>query len=175
MKIKMTKVVCTIGPKTESVEMLTKLVESGMNVMRLNFSHGDFEEHGQRIKNIREVMKKTGREVGILLDTKGPEIRTGKLEGGKDVLLETGKKVTITTDYSFVGNADKFAVSYPGIVDDLYEGTTVLLDDIADFGAVNEIYANYFVEPFPARSAFAVDKLPKNVLVEIEAIAYCGK
>ena len=61
MKIKMTKVVCTIGPKTESVEMLTKLVESGMNVMRLNFSHGDFAEHGQRIKNIREVMKKTGR------------------------------------------------------------------------------------------------------------------
>lgn len=53
--------------------------------------------------------------------------------------------------------------------------TTVLLDNIADFGAVNEIYANYFVEPFPARSAFAVDKLPKNVLVEIEAIAYCGK
>ena len=129
MKIKMTKVVCTIGPKTESVEMLTKLVESGMNVMRLNFSHGDFAEHGQRIKNIREVMKKTGKEIGILLDTKGPEIRTGKLEGGKDVLLETGKKVTITTDYSFVGNADKFAVSYPGIVDDLYEGTTVLLDD----------------------------------------------
>ena len=53
--------------------------------------------------------------------------------------------------------------------------TTALLDDLADFGAVNEIYANYFVEPFPARSAFAVDKLPKNVLVEIEAIAYCGK
>jgi len=129
MKIKMTKVVCTIGPKTESIEMLTKLVESGMNVMRLNFSHGDFEEHGARIKNIREVMKKTGREVGILLDTKGPEIRTGKLEDGKDVLLETGKKVTITTDYTFVGNAEKFAVSYPGIVDDLYEGTTVLLDD----------------------------------------------
>ena len=55
MKIKMTKVVCTIGPKTESVEMLTKLVESGMNVMRLNFSHGDFEEHGTRIKRIREI------------------------------------------------------------------------------------------------------------------------
>ena len=129
MKIKMTKVVCTIGPKTESVEMLTKLVESGMNVMRLNFSHGDFEEHGQRIKNIREVMKKTGKEIGILLDTKGPEIRTGKLEGGNDVLLETGKKVIMTTDYDFVGNASKFAVSYPGIVDDLKIGSTVLLDD----------------------------------------------
>lgn len=129
MKIKMTKVVCTIGPKTESVEMLTKLVESGMNVMRLNFSHGDFAEHGQRIKNIREVMKKTGKEIGILLDTKGPEIRTGKLEGGNDVLLETGKKVIMTTDYDFVGNASKFAVSYPGIVDDLKIGSTVLLDD----------------------------------------------
>jgi len=129
MKIKMTKVVCTIGPKSESEEMLTKLVESGMNVMRLNFSHGDYEEHGARIKTIREVVKKTGKEIAILLDTKGPEIRTGKLENGEDVLLETGNKVTITTDYSFVGNAKKFAVSYPGIVNDLKVGSTVLLDD----------------------------------------------
>jgi len=125
----MTKVVCTIGPKSESEEMLTKLVESGMNVMRLNFSHGDYEEHGARIKTIREVVKKTGKEIAILLDTKGPEIRTGKLENGEDVLLETGNKVTITTDYSFVGNAKKFAVSYPGIVNDLKVGSTVLLDD----------------------------------------------
>ena len=129
MKIKMTKVVCTIGPKTESVEMLTKLVESGMNVMRLNFSHGDFEEHGTRIKRIREVMEKTGKNIGILLDTKGPEIRTGKLEGGKDILLEAGNKITITTDYSHVGNKDKISVSYPGIVNDLKPGNTVLLDD----------------------------------------------
>mgnify|MGYP000563341175 CR=1 FL=1 len=129
MKIKMTKVVCTIGPKTESVEMLTKLVESGMNVMRLNFSHGDFEEHGTRIKRIREVMEKTGKNIGILLDTKGPEIRTGKLEGGKDILLEAGNKITITTDYSYVGNKDKISVSYPGIVNDLKPGNVVLLDD----------------------------------------------
>ena len=129
MNIKMTKVVCTIGPKSESEEMLTKLVESGMNVMRLNFSHGDYEEHGARIKTIREVVKKTGKEIAILLDTKGPEIRTGKLENKEDVLLETGNKVTITTDYSFVGNAKKFAVSYPGIVNDLKIGSTVLLDD----------------------------------------------
>lgn len=129
MKIKMTKVICTIGPKTESEEMLTKLVESGMNVMRLNFSHGDFEEHGARIKNIRKVMEKTGKNVGILLDTKGPEIRTGKLENDEDVLLEAGNKITITTDYSFVGNKDKIAVSYPGIVIDLKAGDTVLLDD----------------------------------------------
>lgn len=129
MKIKMTKVVCTIGPKSESKEMLTKLVESGMNVMRLNFSHGDFEEHGARIKNIREVMKETGKYVAIMLDTKGPEIRTGKLVNGEDVLLKAGNKIVITTDYSFVGNADKISVSYPGITKDLKAGNTILLDD----------------------------------------------
>ena len=129
MKIKMTKVVCTIGPKSESKEMLTKLVESGMNVMRLNFSHGDFEEHGGRIKNIREVMKETGKYVAIMLDTKGPEIRTGKLVNDEDVLLKAGNKIVITTDYSFVGNADKISVSYPGITKDLKAGNTILLDD----------------------------------------------
>ncbi len=129
MKIKMTKVVCTIGPKSESKEMLTKLVESGMNVMRLNFSHGDFEEHGGRIKNIREVMKETGKYVAIMLDTKGPEIRTGKLVNDEDVLLKAGNKIVITTDYSFVGNADKISVSYPGITKDLKPGNTILLDD----------------------------------------------
>lgn len=129
MKIKMTKVICTIGPKSESKEMLTKLVESGMNVMRLNFSHGDFEEHGGRIQRIREVMKETGKYIAVLLDTKGPEIRTGKLENGEDVLLEAGNKITLTTDYTFVGNKDKVAVSYPGLTSDLKPGDTVLLDD----------------------------------------------
>ena len=129
MKIKMTKVVCTLGPKSESKEMLTKLVESGMNVMRLNFSHGDFEEHGGRIKNIREVMKETGKYVAIMLDTKGPEIRTGKLVNDEDVLLKAGNKIVITTDYSFVGNADRISVSYPGITKDLKPGNTILLDD----------------------------------------------
>ncbi|BBM35852.1 pyruvate kinase PykF [Pseudoleptotrichia goodfellowii] len=145
MKIKMTKVVCTIGPKTESVEMLTKLVESGMNVMRLNFSHGDFEEHGTRIKRIREVMEKTGKNIGILLDTKGPEIRTGKLEGGKDILLEAGNTIAITTDYSHVGNKDKISVSYPGIVDDLKPGNTVLLDDGLVGLEVTEIKGNEII------------------------------
>lgn len=129
MKIKMTKVICTIGPKTESEEMLVKLVESGMNVMRLNFSHGDYEEHGGRIRNIRKVTESTGKHIAILLDTKGPEIRTGKLENGEDVLLEAGNKIVVTTDYSFVGNKDKIAVSYPGLVDDLKQGDTILLDD----------------------------------------------
>ena len=127
--MKMTKIVCTIGPKSESKEVLTSLIDNGMNVMRLNFSHGDYEEHGSRIKTAREIMAESNRHVAILLDTKGPEIRTGKLEGGKDVLLETGNEVIITVDYSFIGNKDKFSVSYPGIINDLKPGNTVLLDD----------------------------------------------
>ena len=127
--MKMTKIVCTIGPKSEGKEVLKSLIESGMNVMRLNFSHGDYEEHGTRIKTLREIMTETGVHVAVLLDTKGPEIRTGKLENGQDVVLETGKEVSITTDYSFVGNKDKFAVSYDGIVKDLKTGNIILLDD----------------------------------------------
>ena len=73
--MKKTKIVCTIGPVTESVETLKELLNRGMNVMRLNFSHGDYEEHGTRIKNFRQAMSETGKRAGLLLDTKGPEIR----------------------------------------------------------------------------------------------------
>ena len=142
MKIKMTKVICTIGPKTESEEMLVKLVENGMNIMRLNFSHGDYEEHGGRIKRLREATSSTGKHIGILLDTKGPEIRTGKLEGGNDVLLESGNKIVVTTDYTHVGNKDKISVSYPGIVNDLKAGNIILLDDGLIALEVQEINGN---------------------------------
>ena len=77
-----TKIVCTIGPASESVDTLVQLIEAGMNVARLNFSHGDYEEHGARIRNIREAEKRTGKSVAILLDTKGPEIRTHNMENG---------------------------------------------------------------------------------------------
>ena len=79
---KKTKIICTIGPASESKEVLTKLVEAGMNIARLNFSHGDYEEHAERVKRIREVSKETGKPIGILLDTKGPEIRLGDFENG---------------------------------------------------------------------------------------------
>ena len=84
--MKKTKIVCTIGPKSEKKELLTQLVNNGMNVMRLNFSHGDYDEHGARIATMREIMKETGKYVSLLLDTKGPEIRTIKLENGDDVV-----------------------------------------------------------------------------------------
>lgn len=127
--MKKTKIVCTIGPKTESEEKLSQLLDAGMNVMRLNFSHGDFEEHGQRIKNLRAICAKTGKQAAILLDTKGPEIRTMKLEGGNDVALVAGQEFTFTTDTSVIGNKDRVAVTYAGLSADLKVGDTVLVDD----------------------------------------------
>ena len=127
--MKKTKIVCTIGPKTESKEMLAKLLNAGMNVMRLNFSHGDFEEHGNRIKNVRAVCAETGKKCAILLDTKGPEIRTIKLEGGNDVDLVAGQTFTFTTDSTVIGNKDRVAVTYPGLAKDLKPGNIVLVDD----------------------------------------------
>lgn len=127
--MKKTKIVCTIGPKTESEEMLNNMLDAGMNVMRLNFSHGDYAEHGQRIKNLRNVVAKTGKPAAILLDTKGPEIRTIKLEGGNDVSLKAGQTFTFTTDKTVVGNSEIVAVTYEGFTNDLSVGNTVLVDD----------------------------------------------
>ncbi|MDE1514687.1 MULTISPECIES: pyruvate kinase PykF [Vibrio] len=127
--MKKTKIVCTIGPKTESVEKLTELVNSGMNVMRLNFSHGDYVEHGARIANFRKVMEVTGKQLAILLDTKGPEIRTIKLENGDDVDLVAGQEFTFTTDTAVIGNKDRVAVTYTGFAKDLNVGNHILVDD----------------------------------------------
>jgi len=127
--MKKTKMVCTIGPKSEMREVMETLLNSGMNVMRLNFSHGDFEEHGGRITNINSIMQETGEVFAVLLDTKGPEIRTGKLENGQDVELFTGDKLVLTADPDFIGNKEKVSVSYPDLAKDLKIGSTVLLDD----------------------------------------------
>ncbi len=140
--MKKTKIVCTIGPKSESKEMLTELLNAGMNVMRLNFSHGDYKEHGERISTMREVMKETGKMAAILLDTKGPEIRTIKLEGGKDVILEAGQEFIITTDETVVGNKEIVAVTYKGLTEDLKSGDVILLDDGLVGLTVKEIIGN---------------------------------
>lgn len=137
-----TKIVCTIGPKSESKEMLTTLVNCGMNVMRLNFSHGNFDEHGDRISTIRQISVETGKKVAILLDTKGPEIRTVKLEGGNDVMLSAGQEFTLTTDASVIGDNTKVAVTYQGLCEDLKPGNTVLLDDGLIEMTVKEVKGN---------------------------------
>ena len=127
--MKKTKIVCTIGPVTESVETLKELLNRGMNVMRLNFSHGDYEEHGMRMKNFRQAMSETGIRGGILLDTKGPEIRTMTLKDGKDVSIKAGQKFTFTTDQSVVGDNERVAVTYENFAKDLKVGDIVLVDD----------------------------------------------
>ncbi|TXR53273.1 pyruvate kinase PykF [Reinekea thalattae] len=136
-----TKIVCTIGPASDSKEMLKNLTNAGMNVMRLNFSHGDYDEHGARISNLREVVKETGKKVAILLDTKGPEIRTMNLADG-DVLLEAGQTFTLTTDQSVVGDKTRVAVTYEDFAKDLSVGNTVLLDDGLLNLTVTEIKGN---------------------------------
>ncbi|GGF06229.1 pyruvate kinase [Halobacillus andaensis] len=125
--IRKTKIVSTIGPASESVEILTDLINSGMNVARLNFSHGDFEEHGARIKNIREAASVTGKTVAILLDTKGPEIRTGELKGG-EAYLEKGNTAYVSME-NIQGDAERFSVTYPGLINDVHPGSKILLDD----------------------------------------------
>ncbi|RXI98528.1 pyruvate kinase [Anaerobacillus alkaliphilus] len=122
-----TKIVCTIGPASESVEKLSQLINAGMNVARLNFSHGDYEEHGARITSIREAAEKAGKHIAILLDTKGPEIRTNNFEDGVAELV-AGNEVIISME-EVVGTAEKFSITYPGLVNDVHVGSKILLDD----------------------------------------------
>ena len=122
-----TKIVCTIGPASETPELLEALIEAGMNVARLNFSHGNHEEHATRIQRIREASKKTGKIVGILLDTKGPEIRTHQMENDS-IDLVTGQKIAISM-MEVLGTKDKFSITYGQLIEDVKEGSIILLDD----------------------------------------------
>ena len=128
--MKKTKVVCTIGPASEQKDSLERLIgTAGMNCMRMNFSHGDYEEQGFRIKNVKALNAEKGWNTGMILDTKGPEIRTGYLENDEPVMLRTGDIIRITMDYSFLGNAKKVAISYPGLYDDISVGGRILIED----------------------------------------------
>ncbi|WP_350342737.1 pyruvate kinase [Proteinivorax tanatarense] len=122
-----TKIVCTIGPASESPEMLKKLMLAGMDVARLNFSHGDHKEHGERITNIRKVAKEIGKNVAILLDTRGPEIRLKKFQQGKIVVNE-GDSFTLTTA-DIIGDETKVAVTYEGLTKDVKPKDKILVDD----------------------------------------------
>ncbi|MFC7442848.1 pyruvate kinase [Laceyella putida] len=125
--LRKTKIVCTIGPASEDVATLKELIANGMNVARLNFSHGSFEEHGNRIVNIRQAAKELGQTVAILLDTKGPEIRTGELKE-PSVELVAGEQIILTTE-PIAGDASRISVSYAGLADDVHPGSIILIDD----------------------------------------------
>ncbi|MGC7705659.1 pyruvate kinase [Staphylococcus epidermidis] len=122
-----TKIVCTIGPASESEEMLEKLMNAGMNVARLNFSHGNHEEHKARIDTIRKVAKRLNKTIGLLLDTKGPEIRTHNMKDGL-IVLEKGKEVIVSMN-EVEGTPEKFSVTYENLINDVNIGSYILLDD----------------------------------------------
>lgn len=122
-----TKIVCTIGPASEDIAVLSELLKAGMNVARLNFSHGTHEEHKRRIENIRLASKETGIPVAIMLDTKGPEIRIGLLEKGEVDLIQ-GEKITLTTQ-EVLGNKQRIMVNYKNLPFELEPEKSILLDD----------------------------------------------
>ncbi|SEL86912.1 pyruvate kinase [Paenibacillus sp. OK003] len=122
-----TKIVCTIGPSSESLENTKKLIMAGMNVARLNFSHGDFDEHGGRITAIRQACEELNKTVAILLDTKGPEIRTGKLEV-EPIELVQDEYITLTTE-EILGTKERLSITYADLPSDVEPGSTILIDD----------------------------------------------
>ncbi|MFD1422087.1 pyruvate kinase [Lactiplantibacillus songbeiensis] len=126
--MKKTKIVSTLGPASTDTDTIVKLIEAGANIFRFNFSHGDHAEHLDRLNKVHEAEKITGKTVGIMLDTKGAEIRTTVQKDGKSE-YKIGDKVRISMDDSLESTKDKIAVTYDGLYDDVHVGGHVLFDD----------------------------------------------
>ena len=126
--MKKTKIICTMGPNTNDESLMRKLVQSGMDIARFNFSHGDHEEQKMRMDMLKKIRDEEGKPIAILLDTKGPEIRTGILKDGKKVMLQAGNVFTLSTE-DIVGDETKTSITYPGLVADVQVGSTILIDD----------------------------------------------
>ncbi len=122
-----TKIICTLGPATDNEAVLEQLMLEGMDVARFNFSHGDHAEQGKRLERVRTMREKLGIPVATLLDTKGPEIRLGQIEGGKAMLTE-GQTFCLTTEER-MGDATQASITYAGLVKDVTPGATILIDD----------------------------------------------
>ncbi|QJC51558.1 pyruvate kinase [Paenibacillus albicereus] len=127
MTLRKTKIVCTLGPASESPEVLVQLIEAGMNVARINMAHGELEDHAGRIRAVREACRVSGAVVPVLMDIKGPEVRIGKLKEPY-VTLVPGGELTLTT-VELEGDASRISVNYAGLPDDVSEGSTILIDD----------------------------------------------
>lgn len=148
--MKKTKIVSTLGPASNTVETISELIEAGANVFRFNFSHGDHEEQLARMNMVREAVEKTGKDVGILLDTKGAEIRTTvqdttDADYGRAGYIEfnVGDKTRISMDPEHKGTKEKIAVTYPGLFDDAHIGGHILFDDgLIDMEIIDKDEAN---------------------------------
>jgi pyruvate kinase len=127
--LRRTKIVATIGPATESPQAIDKLIEAGMDVVRLNFSHDKHEAHIRRAETVRERAKAHGREVGVIVDLQGPKIRVGRFTQGR-ITLREGEQFTLDVDHPLdAGNQDRVGVTYKTLPQDLERGATLLLDD----------------------------------------------
>ncbi len=157
-----TKIVCTIGPASESVELLEQLIDAGMNVARLNFSHGDHAEHKTRIDRINEVAKRKGKVVGILLDTRGPEIRTHSMKDGH-VELVTGQEISISMK-EVEGTNEVFSVTYEKLIEDVNEGSVILLDDgLVELRVIGKDEQNGLIHTTVVNSGLLENKKGVNV------------
>ena len=123
-----TKIICTLGPAVDSDEMIRALINNGMDAARLNFSHGSHEEHKGRIERIRKVAHKMGANIPLILDTKGPEIRTREFKNGA-VILKEGTEFTLSADKNREGDETGVSITYPYLAEDVEVGTSILIDD----------------------------------------------
>ena len=123
-----TKIICTLGPNADDRELLLKMASTYMDVARFNFSHGDYAEHKGRLELLKDVRKEAGRPVAALLDTKGPEIRTGVLADHRKIQLETGVEIVLTTK-ACEGTVERVFINYAGLPEDVSEGHHILIDD----------------------------------------------
>ncbi|CAA7391039.1 unnamed protein product [Spirodela intermedia] len=128
-RVPKTKIVCTLGPASRSVPMLEKLLRAGMSVARFNFSHGTHEYHQETLDNLKIAMQNTQILCAVMLDTKGPEIRTGFLKDGKPIQLKEGQEITVSTDYALKGDESTITMSYKKLPVDLKPGNTILCAD----------------------------------------------
>ena len=126
--MKKTKIVCTMGPNSNDPELMRKLIQEGMDIARFNFSHGDHEEQKARMDMLKKIRKEEGKYTAILLDTKGPEIRTGLLKDGQKVQLVEGDTFVLTTE-EIEGDNTRVSITYEGLVEDAEIGGRILIDD----------------------------------------------
>ena len=126
--MKKTKIICTIGPTSDKYDVLKKLALNGMDIARFNFSHGSHEEQKKKMDLLKEVRDDIRRPIAILLDTKGPEIRTGILKDGQKVTLEEDQEFVLTTE-EIEGNAQRVSITYDGLAEDVEPGKKILIDD----------------------------------------------
>ncbi|KAL8527834.1 hypothetical protein ACS0TY_005602 [Phlomoides rotata] len=124
-----TKIVCTLGPACRSTEIIEELLRAGMNVARFNFSHGTHAYHHETLHNLRVAITNTNIPCAIMLDTKGPEIRTGMLKEGKPIQLKQGQEISISTDYTIKGDENIISMSYSNLARDLKPGSPILCSD----------------------------------------------